>query len=267
MDTSYTEPISNDESLEIDDPTSLEDTFHHTVNQHYSGHDHADLDKDIGTFWDSLKTDSSENYHTLVETFRYYQTPDVIESLKTKNPTKLDTTQIYHDLEAFSCFLTRIQKHLVDNFWKLDQKEKELVSKIKKRDAMIGHIQNLEKFQNVIGSKEDSERYQQLIKNITDDIQNESLTDDLEEYLKLYHFHKNYVYKLHKIKVLQNKPLCPICFTNNLDTVLIPCGHTLCYECYDKIQSRHENLEDEATTLNCAICRNPIDFEQRIYFS
>lgn len=52
----------------------------------------------------------------------------------------------------------------------------------------------------------------------------------------------------------QNKlfPTCSICLSNHVSHVLSPCGHTICYECSDKI-------------YKCHICREDIDDAIKFY--
>ena len=56
-----------------------------------------------------------------------------------------------------------------------------------------------------------------------------------------------------KYRVYDNDAfLCNICMEGKKDTVLIPCGHTLCKKCQTKIQE-------------CAICRSKINGQMNVY--
>jgi hypothetical protein len=43
----------------------------------------------------------------------------------------------------------------------------------------------------------------------------------------------------------KQKKMCPVCFDNEVNTALVPCGHTYCSYCINK-------------TNNCYICRGNI---------
>jgi len=47
---------------------------------------------------------------------------------------------------------------------------------------------------------------------------------------------------------------CPICLTNIKNIVLIPCGHTICSNCYPSLNPK-----------DCPICRGPIKNTQEFY--
>ncbi len=51
------------------------------------------------------------------------------------------------------------------------------------------------------------------------------------------------------------KNLCPVCFDNEVNKVLIPCGHTVCAECVTKIGRC------------CMSCRQPITSKYTVYLS
>jgi hypothetical protein len=53
----------------------------------------------------------------------------------------------------------------------------------------------------------------------------------------------------------QKLHLCPICFTNEVDICLEPCGHTICSSCSDKVNH------------SCMVCRKHIEKKIRLYFS
>ena len=49
--------------------------------------------------------------------------------------------------------------------------------------------------------------------------------------------------------------LCPVCFDNEVDTVLVPCGHTYCSSCAGK------------TRAKCGICRRAVKSATELFFS
>lgn len=62
--------------------------------------------------------------------------------------------------------------------------------------------------------------------------------------------------------ILRTTPLvhiCPICMTNDVDTFLEPCGHTICQEC---ISNKFCN-----SSKFCYMCRTPVRGIRKLYFS
>ena len=57
----------------------------------------------------------------------------------------------------------------------------------------------------------------------------------------------------------QNSELCSICFENNCDTAVIPCGHKFfCYECID-------NYHKKFVSKGCPMCRSQIKMLNKIF--
>jgi hypothetical protein len=54
------------------------------------------------------------------------------------------------------------------------------------------------------------------------------------------------------------KKMCPICFENEVNTVLVPCGHTYCKSCSESDRSRH---------AKCPQCRVQINARVKLYFT
>jgi len=49
--------------------------------------------------------------------------------------------------------------------------------------------------------------------------------------------------------------LCKICFTNNINVVLIPCGHSLCNNCVDRLSASKQ----------CPFCRASYISKNNLY--
>ena len=86
----------------------------------------------------------------------------------------------------------------------------------------------------------------------------EIIYEKISEFRKLFIFIINNILKSNDI-INDNKKLCPICFENEIDTCLNPCGHTLCNNCV--ISNRNWR------TKNCYSCRSLITDYIKIYFS
>ena len=56
------------------------------------------------------------------------------------------------------------------------------------------------------------------------------------------------------IELTEKEPLCSICFNEQIQYAIIPCGHTFCTTCI----KRH--------VVNCSVCRGQIRDRVRVYF-
>ena len=88
----------------------------------------------------------------------------------------------------------------------------------------------------------------------------ENIIDIIEK--KIIEFRTLFIYIINKITKpqLDNKKLCPICFENEVDICLNPCGHTLCNKC---VISNINNYRSN----KCYSCRTIIKDYIKIYFS
>jgi hypothetical protein len=55
-------------------------------------------------------------------------------------------------------------------------------------------------------------------------------------------------------KIIAGKKIneCPICFDNNVDTCIVPCGHTFCHKCIESAR-------------NCYMCNQEIFLKQKVF--
>lgn len=79
---------------------------------------------------------------------------------------------------------------------------------------------------------------------------------------KIADFRNLFIYIINKMTKpnVENKKLCPICFENEVDLCLNPCGHTICNRCI--MNNYNNNNRDK-----CYSCRTIIKDYIRIYFS
>lgn len=79
---------------------------------------------------------------------------------------------------------------------------------------------------------------------------------------KISDFRNLFIYIINKISkpVEEAIKLCPICFENEVDICLNPCGHTLCNKCVLSNRSRYTNDK-------CYSCRTTIQDYIKIFFS
>jgi len=80
---------------------------------------------------------------------------------------------------------------------------------------------------------------------------------------KIADFRNLFIYIINKMTKpnIENKKLCPICFENEVDLCLNPCGHTICNRC---IMNNYNNYNNKD---KCYSCRTIIKDYIRIYFS
>ena len=57
--------------------------------------------------------------------------------------------------------------------------------------------------------------------------------------------------------------MCPVCFDKEVDTVLTPCGHTLCKTCLPNITNSRGRQEG----AQCMTCRAKVSKHFSLYFS
>jgi len=110
------------------------------------------------------------------------------------------------------------------------------------------------------------ENYEEWIKNtytpqllmIENNI--ELIENKINNYRNLFLFIINKILKSTVINDVETKKLCPICFENEVDMCINPCGHTICNKC--TISNRTTN-----SFTKCYSCRTNIKDYIKIYFS
>jgi hypothetical protein len=76
----------------------------------------------------------------------------------------------------------------------------------------------------------------------------------IELYRRFYHL-RELVKAVRTIELTEKEPLCSICFNEQIQYAIIPCGHTFCTSCI----KRH--------VVNCSVCRGQIRDRVRVYFT
>ena len=76
----------------------------------------------------------------------------------------------------------------------------------------------------------------------------------IELYRKFYHL-RELIKTTRTVELTEKEPLCTICFNQQVQEAIVPCGHTYCGDCL----RRH--------TLTCSVCRGPIKDRIKIYFT
>lgn len=76
---------------------------------------------------------------------------------------------------------------------------------------------------------------------------------------------------------INDRIICKICYINEYDTLLVPCGHMICGKCWDKIQTLRKirlleyGLTKRQITLklkkkHCQICKTLVTSTQKPFF-
>ncbi len=88
----------------------------------------------------------------------------------------------------------------------------------------------------------------------------ENIIDIIEK--KIADFRNLFIYIINKISkpIEEAIKLCPICFENEVDICLAPCGHTICNKCVISHRSRYN-------TNKCYSCRTIVQEYIKVYFS
>lgn len=138
----------------------------------------------------------------------------------------------------------------------LTQKIKEVEDKVYQFDIYFRCLVDIdEQFSDIICSPE---HLQQVKTSVIEDIELQLASSTIEKdklEALILSLSKTY-------NILRRTPLvhiCPICMTNDVDTFLEPCGHTICKEC---ISNKFCN-----SNKFCYMCRTPIRNTKKIYFS
>ena len=193
-------------------------------------------------FWDEIKNKSIKFIDKTFDDFLNFNDKRCKENSLFKND----------EINVFKIHINKIKKEMIENFLEMEKANKNLDDYIDKQNILYKQINNIEELDKII-SKETSI----ILKNMIIDISNELLNENyakqlLDIYNKFYIKHLNYVNQLKSINCLNNKPICNICIQNEINTVLLPCGHTFCNNCTN-IMSR------------CGLCREPINNIKKIF--
>lgn len=130
---------------------------------------------------------------------------------------------------------------------KVKTEQKELLENEKK----LNNLQNAKyKIENIEDNNKVLSELYSLISEITkkQDEKRKTHIRTLQEYKYLFKIGTHYI---------QNDPkhLCPICVSEEVDSAIVPCGHTLCSKC---------SLKCDLTL--CYVCRNSIEKVIKLYY-
>ena len=66
-------------------------------------------------------------------------------------------------------------------------------------------------------------------------LSNEKLSTVKKEYEEKFKEIQKYIYLIRKINNFNTTNMCPVCFSNQVDHFIAPCGHTYCKTCLETL--------------------------------
>jgi hypothetical protein len=157
-------------------------------------------------------------------------------------------TEIKIDLDSFKtdiCNLRNYYSKLNIDTFNLENEIKSILTKYDNYYFKMKEIYStLEEFDNIGSHVEIIDK--EINNYMTTSFKKEKLDEKLTLYtnnIKHIKFLKSYLNEINSVTFV---PLCTICVTNIVDSVIIPCGHTACQECLNKCDT------------TCYICRQDI---------
>lgn len=200
------------------------------------------------------------NYSDLDE----INTDDLINKINDIDVNNNSAKNILNDYETLKNSLINYKNNL-----------KKIINQKETYDNYINNLlNNHQNIINIINNNTDlNNSFNNYQKNVKENYENwinnhyiiniktiEENIDNIE--IKLKDFTHLFLYIINNI--ISNKELsknmCPICFENQIDICLSPCGHTTCNKC---ILSNRNNLYNN----KCFTCRTPVNEYVKIYFS
>ena len=226
-----------------------------------------------------------DNFTSIDELFNIKDDPTIQNLIKLKEST-LDILQNKSDLDLDidkNDYKNEEIDQLIEQFKKLlpefDEKQNELQqidesfkkevesirTNMKIIDAQIEFLRKLPKdYNNEDLIKEIVEKMNDYSKNIQE---NEKIKRIKDEYEKKRKEIQKYIYLIRKMNNFNSANMCPVCFTNQVDHFIAPCGHTYCKPCLEKMISA-ENIYEITydSTHKCSICREGIKTVRPLFF-
>jgi len=173
---------------------------------------------------------------------------DIYNSIDSLNPKDVNIDDFDPSLLVSQCEMYRSKMSKYMSLLKEEQADlihsKEKLDVLQSCQSQLKEICNSEEIQNTLGGINDLS----------------SSLHEAQEKLERKHAHTFMLYRqLFKASThyVNNDPrrLCPICIINEIDTAIVPCGHTICGQCSLKCD-----------TLTCYVCRNKIEKVMKLYF-
>lgn len=201
----------------------------------------------------------------------------ILELIQKKDEINLVDHDEEYKNEEIDEFILKIKDYIQSFNEKqviLDKKSEEIQKELHIIKQNINTVENMidfiKKLPNDYSSDESTMKIIEQMHTLSKDIiSNKKITVLKKGYIDEYKKIQKY---LHLIRVLNNfntSNICPLCFTNQVDHFMNPCGHTFCKECLKT------NFNKDDTTLyeigrnnhtTCPICRDTVQKLNKLYF-
>lgn len=187
------------------------------------------------------------------------------------------TKELGISLTELEIYLVRYKELLQKYFQEVISKEKEIKNALRRLHKLKKWVKNVRTFTFTEDAEENSDEEApvesepstaqlRMLSSIQDFVSERTQQLDAVKLRKEHEISKrcfiNLVNLGRKINNVHQNQLCVVCLNNNIDTVLLPCGHTGCSTCVEKISSSNSNRRK-----NCFICRSTVSKTQKIFFA
>ena len=225
-----------------------------------------------------------DNYSSIEELFNIKDDPNIHNLIKIKesifdilqSKTQIEYEEILdYKNEEIDDFIEKIKKILIDFNKKQDkideinQNYKKEVQKIRNNLKVIdGQIDFLKKLPKDYKNEESIQEIISKMNDYTKNIQNSENVEKLKkDYLTTIKEIHKYIYFIRKINNFNTCNMCPVCFENQVDHFIAPCGHTYCKSCLDRLIDADNIYELDHNTHNkCSFCRENVKTVRPLYF-
>jgi uncharacterized protein with von Willebrand factor type A (vWA) domain len=134
-------------------------------------------------------------------------------------------------------------------------------------DNMIDYIKKLpEDYKEDDLSKQIFENMTKLSQNI---FKNQKITELKKKYVEKYEEIEEYIHLIRELNNFNTSNICPLCFTDQVDHFLNPCGHTFCKSC---LKNAFRQDDDGLLRIgrdihvHCPMCRSAVQKINQLYF-
>jgi hypothetical protein len=249
--------------------TSLDDIIQHQSNLIVTDPEPTifqEIESNIKNFRKNVFEDVSEySIPTKIKEFNeQYSIEERLQQLELERTQDLpqkdkETIECLHeelDFNIEDCLsnIKKLKQSIISHFSNLKTAEEELEKEVNIVDNSFKHIEQLHTFSNGIQSSDLKDIFDKNVQNIYDNIIQLSKIKSLyDNYTIILKKHRFFMKCLQELKTLSMKPTCPFCLTQEIDTVIVSCGHTCCNQCVMQLGDR------------CGACRTKITKIQRLY--
>lgn len=138
---------------------------------------------------------------------------------------------------------------------KLLETENQLKLRLEKMDKLQKNVSQCMKLQTNEATQDVVAALEQYLKIGFKDLQIETYYKDLITLYQKHYSLREAIQTLRTGNTVSSEPGCPICLNESVSVAIVPCGHTFCKTCTQRMM------------MECAICRGRIENRVKIYFA